>query len=259
MIDMPQNTVEKVGKMLVVFLAVLTVMYAVEAVNSIKNFNSEYNTISIEGKGEVNASPDIAQITFDIQGESKTVAGAQKLVNDKMAPALEFLKAQGVEEKDIKTDSYSSYPKYEYQEMPCVAGAICKPGKQVLTGYQASQNVTVKVRKTDTVSAVIEGLGKIGVTDLNGPNFTIDDQDALTAQAREKAIADAKAKAEVLAKELGVHLGNIVSYSESPNAGSPMPYYMKADMAGATSSSAPVLPQGETKVTSNVTIEFKIK
>src|SRR3989338_6144941 len=94
-----------------------------------------------------------------------------------------------------------------------------RPGKSVISGYEASESITVKVRNTDDVGTIMQGLGTIGVSNLSGPNFSIDDEDALKAEARKKAIDDAREKAKILAKDLGVRLGRISSFSEGGGYG----------------------------------------
>src|SRR6187551_809643 len=112
----------------------------------------------------------------------------------------------------------------------------------------SKQTIMVKVRDTNTTGAILDGLAKAGVTNVSGPNFTIDDEETIKAQARAKAIDDAKAKAEVLADQLGVRLGRIISFNESGNYPS---YYAKAEMMNAAGDMAqaptPSLPTGENK------------
>lgn len=237
--------------------------------------NKPENTISFSGHGEVTAVPDIANVYFTISKDAKTVKEAQALVAGIEKKSLDSLKANNVLEKDIKTANASFYPKYEYRQAVCppipmgagTAGVTvnpssayyCPPSKQVITGYTASESITVKIRNTDDVGKIMQELGTLGVTDLSGPNFSIDNEDGLKAAARKKAIDDAKAKAEVLARDLGVHLGKITSFSEGGNY--PTPIYAKTMMADSVSGSgAPAqLPKGENTITSDVTITYEIR
>ncbi len=224
------------------------------------------HTISFTGHGEVNAVPDIATVYFTINKDAKTVKEAQQLVAEVEKKTLDFIKQSGVEEKDIKATDASFSPKYEYKYdsvrtmMPCTPyNCPPQPGKSVIVGYTASESITVKIRNTDDAGKIIEGLGALGVTNLSGPNFAIDKEDELKAEARRKAIADAKTKAKSLAKDLGVGLGDIVSFSESGNY---MPYYGKM-MMGASEDSAATpapaqLPKGENTISSDVTITYEI-
>ncbi len=220
------------------------------------------STIFVSGEGEVFAVPDIATVTFSATKDAKTMELAQKDVTDRMNSAIDFLKTSGVMEKDIKTTNYNAYPKYEYQrEVEQCASGYCPPGRQTLIGYEVSETISVKIRNTDDAGKIIAGLGKLKVSDISGPNFAIDDEDTLKAEARKKAIDDAKAKADILAKELGVKLVRVVSFSES-NGNYPM-YFSKSAMGmGGDASEASVAPQiakGENKINVNVSISYEIK
>lgn len=254
---------------LIVFLAVV-VANALFGGRGYRGENKTPNTISFSGHGEVNAVPDIANIYFTITKDDKTVKDAQAGVAVIEKKALDLLKAKGVEDKDIKTLNASFYPKYEYRKSVCplapmdasVSGVsasyYCPSGKQVLIGYTASENISVKIRNIDNVGDIMQGLGTTGVSDLNGPNFAIDKEDALKAEARKKAIDDAKQKAKVLAKDLGVRLVKITSFSESGNF--PIMYateMMKDSVAEAPSPA--IIPKGENTISSDVTITYEIR
>jgi len=120
----------------------------------------------------------------------------------------------------------------------------------------------VKVRKVDTAGDLVNKVGAIGVANISGVEFTVDDRQALVAKAREEAINKAKEQAKLLAKQLGVRLGKIMYYND--NSGYPVPYY--GDMAvregmggGMVLPTKAVLPAGETKITSNISITYEIK
>lgn len=221
------------------------------------------NTITFSGHGEVTAVPDVANISFVIRKEAKTVKLAQAEVVKVEKSVLDMLKANKVEDKDIKATSASFNPKYEYLYEKQVSicnqyGCPPNPGKNVITGYEAYENMTLKIRNADDTGKIIEALGTLGVSELNGPNFTVDKEDELKIEARKKAIVDAKEKAKSLAKDLGVRLGDITSFSESSNY--PVPMYAKGMMDMAVSSSAPaVLPKGENVISSDVSITYQLK
>ncbi|MDD5721028.1 MAG: SIMPL domain-containing protein [Candidatus Pacebacteria bacterium] len=259
---------------LIVFLAVV-VANALFDCRGDRDEDKTPNTISFSGHGEVTAVPDIANIYFTISQDAKTVKDAQTAVATIEKKALDLLKAKGVADKDIQTANASFNPKYQYQNAVCppvpvgagTAGiavgstspSYCPPGRQVLVGYTANESITVKIRNIDSVGDIMQGLGTTGVSDLNGPNFAIDKEDSLKAEARKKAIDDAKAKAKVLAKDLGVRLGKITSFSENGNT--PIMYTASAmmkDSAGAAPAPA-VIPKGENTISSDVTITYEIR
>lgn len=219
------------------------------------------NTIVVSGEAEVTAVPDVAVFTIGVSEEAPTVDAAQDaaavVINDVMA----FLRSEGVAETDIKTTNYNVYPRYEWPEVRCVNG-VCPPrGERELVGYEVSQNLRVKVRDTQRAGALLSGVGARGITDVSGLSFEIDDEDALRAQARRDAIADARAKAEVLAQDLGVELVRVVSFDEGFAGGAPMfaraeSFAMDMAVAGGI---APEIPIGENEIVSNVTVVYEIR
>lgn len=216
------------------------------------------NTITFSGHGEVFAVPDIASIYFTISKESKTVKEAQTLVAEIEKKSLDFLKENNILEKDIKTSNASFNPKYDYGQIYCITYP-CPQRNPKIIGYEASESITIKIRNTDDVGKIMQGLGTLGVSNLNGPNFSIDNKEGLKAEARKKAIDDAREKAKVLARDLGVRLGKITSFSESGDY--PVPMYAKTMMAGeASDSSAPAqIPKGENTISSDVSITYEIR
>ena len=260
----------KLFKALTVFAMLGTVLLVAMIVSEIKAYRfigggvSATNTISVSGEGEVFASPDIANISFTVREEAKKVSDAQDKVSLKIKAALASVRKLGVEDKDIKTQNYSSNPKYEWQEATITCLAIncppSRPGKQVIVGYEVSQTVTVKVRNLEIVNTLVDSLATAGVTEMQGPNFAIDDEDGLKAQARKIAIDKARAKAEVLARDLGVTLVRVVSFSEGGN----YPIYARTMAAGAmekydSAAPSPELPRGENQITSSVTVTYEIR
>ncbi len=218
------------------------------------------NTITVTGDGEMFAVPDIAEFSVTVQETAKDVKTAQTAATAKGNAIIDYLKGAGVEKKDIQTTDYSVAPQYEWSQTACPAGSYCPGGKQILIGYEVSQTVSVKVRDTAKAGDILAGVGSKGASNVSGLNFTVDDQKLVEAQARDKAIADAKAKAAVLAKSLGVSLTRIVMFNE--NSGGPI-YYAKG-MGGvaamdSVAAPAPQIEVGQNKVTSSVTITYEIQ
>lgn len=273
------ETIEKnkknLFKVLMVLAIILSLYFIAKIISEVKLYstlgNANMSTIMLSGHGEVNAVPDIANISFTISKTDKTVKDAQAGVAVIEKKALDFLKTKNIEDKDIKTENASFYPKYEYKQAVCPQNNIgfeglstapiyyCPPGKQVIAGYISSESITVKVRNTDDVGAIMQGIGTTGVSNLNGPNFSIDDEDALQAEARKEAIDDAKNKAKALAKDLGVRLVRIVDFNDS---GSPESMYYNKSMMTDSLSASPVpaqIPKGENTISSDVTITYEIR
>jgi uncharacterized protein len=222
-----------------------------------KGNNQIVNTITVTGKGEVIVKPDIATVSFGVTAENMDVSKAQTESATKINDIIDFLKESDVDEKDIKTTNYNIYPRYNYVQ-PTVYYSY-SGGTQVLAGYVVSQTVEVKIRDISKAGEILSGVGKFGVTDVSGLNFTVDKQDDVRDQARDLAIQDAKEQAKVLAKALDVRLVTISSFSENGNY--PM-YYEGAKVMGMGGSDAAVsarLPVGENTITSNVVITYEIK
>ncbi|MEK9160736.1 MAG: SIMPL domain-containing protein [Patescibacteria group bacterium] len=243
---------------LALFLLVKTVDLLVYGVGRSDVYPAK--TISVEGTGEARMIPDIAQITYSVTEQGATVSEAQDKATTKMDAALAAVEALGVEEKDVKTVGYNVYPRYEYQQS-CYSG-ICPPvtSSPRIIGYEVSQSIELKVRDTSKAGEVLQALGTTGVQNISGPNFVVDDTDAVSAEARELAIVEAKEKAKRLAKDLGVSLGNVVSFSESSGY-YPMydSYYGKGAGMEEAMMSAPSLPVGEEETTITVYIVYEIR
>lgn len=252
---------------LTIALGVLALFLLVLTASELKSYRligsgvSATNTITVSGEGEVFAVPDTAEFSVSVQEIAKDVKTSQDAATKKMNAIKAYLKEAGVDEKDIRTSDYSVTPQYEWSQGVCTNN-YCPPGKQTLTGFQTSETLTVKVKDTDKAGELLAGVGERGAAQVSGLSFTIADEDALKAEARDKAITAANEKAEQLAKSLGVSLVRIVGFSES-DGGYPVPMYARADMVlgmgGAEKSVAPDIAIGQNKITSNVSISFEIQ
>ncbi len=262
---------KRVSKWTAVSLILLSAFLLVQVVIGLKrlpNIGKEVyaqSSIMVTGEGEAFAVPDIATFSFSVVETSGTVAQAQEKAETKINKALSAIKEAGIEEKDISTTAYNVYQKYEWESAYCIAmvGAPCPSGKNVLKGYEVSQTITVKVRDTDKAGDLVTKVGAVGVSNVSGIEFTIDDREKIVDEARSEAIKEARVKAKVLAKELGVRLGKMMYYNEEGNY---MPYYDKAMGMGGNEavmqtavSSRASLPSGETTITSRINITYEIK
>lgn len=229
---------------------------------SIKHPASQGATITVTGEGEATAMPDIATVTFTVREEAKTVPEAQKKAEAKIKLATDALKDLKIVDKDIKTLSYNVYPKYESDQKVYCMAIGCPVPQQVISGYEVSQSLQVKVRKIDATGDVIGAIGGANISEISGPEFTVDDMDKVTGEAKNAAIQDARQKAEALADSLDVDLGRIVGYNEN-NYGypSPMAAYTRDayGKGGATNEVAPTLPQGELLNKINVSITYELR
>lgn len=249
-------------------LGVLALFLLIQTVKAIKEYRyvgsgvAATNTITVSGNGEVFAVPDRATFTVSVREEGGNVAGAQDKATAKINAIIDYLKGAGVEDKDIKTQSYNVNPKYEWEQKACPAGGYCPPGNQKLVGFEVYQTLEVKVKDPKKAGELLTGVGGKGASEVSSLSFTVEDEDALRAQAREQAISEAKEKADALAKQLGVSVVRVVGFYEDAGGYPPMPYAYGKGGAMDTALEArvaPTLPTGENKIVSNVNITYEIR
>lgn len=211
-------------------------------------------SISVQGQGKVSAVPDIATLNFGVQtGRQKTADGAMRMLTDNMTKVIDAVKAAGVEEKDITTQYLSLNPAYDWNE-----------GRRIDQGFEASQSLVVKVRDLTKISSVLDVAVKAGANQAGSVGFTIDDPEELRQTAREKAIVDAKMKAQKLAADLGVSLGKMQGFWEDTGTYGANVVMMRAESMdaggyGGGGPVAPPFPAGEQEVNVNVNITYRIR
>lgn len=214
--------------------------------------NDTLSMITVTGKGEIQAVPDISRFTISSTEKAGTQSEALAKSSEKVNAVVAGLKNLGISEKDIKTENGSTYPDYEY---------VRATGEQKIAGWVSSHTLSVKVRTLDLVPSVRQLFADQAITNVSGPDLSIDDTNMLQLQARELAIQDAKDQAKILANQLGVRLGKIVSFGDTgSNEYSPM--YARENMITNTkldSSSVPEVVTGEQTITSNVSVTYRIK
>ncbi len=209
------------------------------------------DTIEVKGEGKIDVKPDIALITFSVIKESRSIAKAQEQNAQIASSIIKNLKDLGIKENDLKTTNYSIYPRYEYNR---------ETGKRNLIGYEVRQNLEVKIRDFSEIGKIIQESTNLGANQIGGLNFTIDDQIKAKSDARAKAIVDAKLKAKILAKQLGIRLGDVISFYES---GDYIPVYRTQAMGGGDLKEESVMPMpeiepGTNEIRVNVTLTYKI-
>lgn len=244
---------------------VLTAFFAVKTVNEIKRFNyigedsvESMSSVTVSGEGEVFATADIASFSYSVIEQGDTAAAAEAKATAKWNEILAYLKEQGIKDTDIKTTNYAINPVYQ---VPPANTVYVPMNERRVVGYTVTQTALVKVRDTAKVGEILSQVGALEVRNLSGISFTIDDEHALEEQARVAAIADAKAKAETLAKNLGVKLVGVANYYESNYT----PYYdygmrsMSMDSMAQAEMATPEIPMGENRIQVNVEITYRIR
>lgn len=207
------------------------------------------DVITVAGEGKVTATPDIVRVSLGVQTDAPTVRAAQTENTNKMNAINAMLKQQGIVDADIQTEHYSIYPKVNWES-----------GRQNIIGYTVSQNVGVKIRDLDKTGDILARAGDLGANQVGGVNFTIDEPSGLEDQAREKAIQDAREKADQLARQLGITIVKVISFSESSGGIPPMPYYARdAALSAGIGGGSPEIESGSQEVISNVSVVFEVR
>lgn len=205
--------------------------------------------IAVQGQGEVEARPNVATVTLGVQTGPQTSAKiALDLLTQKFNAVVKAVKGLDVKDEDIKTTNLSVNPVYDYSN-----------GRQTVRGFEASESITVKIRDLDAIGQVVAVSTAEGVNQVGGVTFEIDDPAAVEAEARAKAIADARQNAQALAKELDVNLGRVKAFSATRDT-PPGPVFEKATLeAVGGDAAAPVVPAGSTTVSAQVTITYELR
>ena len=216
------------------------------------NMNSQQEGIWVNGEGKVVAVPDVATISLGISAQANTVALAQSQASEAMNNVMKALTDNGVAKKDIQTRQFSINKVSRWDK---------DTQQEIVIGYQVTNTVIAKVRDIPKTGTVIDAVALAGgdLTHIDGISFSIDDPTAYQAEAREKAIAAASAKAEQMAKLSDVTLGKPTYISESSFI--PGPVY-RTDMAKESSvpTATPTpIEVGEQEIRINVQITYAIK
>ncbi len=209
-------------------------------------------TINVSAEGSTVVSPDVATFSFSVIAEGADPEQLQNANLDKITKAVDFIKAEGVEAKDIKTAGYNLSPKYEYNE---------KTRRSFISGYTLTQTVFVKVRDLSKVGKLLGQLPSFGINDIGGLSFAIDEPDKFLNEARQEAFEKARAKADEMARYNGVKIRRVVSFSEF-GGGYPTPFLKEAvgrggDFGGPAP--VPTIEPGSQEVTVQVNVTYEIR
>jgi uncharacterized protein len=198
--------------------------------------------ITVTGEARVEAPPDLATFTAGVQSEAPEAAEALAATSTTMQAVFDALAAAGVEPRDMQTSQFGVDPLWaEGEEDPRVRG------------YSASNLVTVRVRDVARLGAMIDAVGAAGANRIFAVGFDIAEPRARLDEARAQAVADARARAEILAQAAGVALGSIVSIREAEGA-EPGPMFARTEMDAAQP-----IAEGVVGLTARVEIVFAIQ
>lgn len=203
--------------------------------------------LTVSGTGKAYIKPDIAVVNFGVTTEAIKSQDAVDQNNKKMNVIIAEIKKLGVEEKDIQTTNYNLNPVYDWTNR----------GGRIFTGYSLNQQITVKIRNFDKINGILDSATTNGATNVGDLQFTVDDMEKIRTEARAKAIAEAKTKAQALANEAGLKLGKLVNVSEGYN-NYPQPLYGMG-VAKEMSSVAPDIQTGQVEINVTVNLTYKLK
>jgi len=208
--------------------------------------------ISVTGEASVSAPADLASVDAGVASDAKTAREASEANNTAMAKVLTALKSANIEPKDIQTSQLSLQPQY------ASSSVSRQPAPPTVVGYRASNRVRVRIRDVTKVASVIDTLVGAGANDIGNIAFEVSQASKLLDDAREKAVADARRKAETYAKAAGVTLGQPLSIAES---GAPQPvFHAKMMRNNAPMATAPTpVEQGEETLSVSVAVTWQIK
>jgi uncharacterized protein YggE len=205
--------------------------------------------LDVNATGEVTRVPDLAIITSGVVARSATASGAIQQAATRMARVREALRQAGIADRDIQTSNISLNPEYTY--------ANNQPPK--LNGYTATNQLSIRFRDIENTGKILDALVKEGANQINGPNLTIDKPEAALDEARAKAVAVGRARADLYARSLGMRVVRLVSVNESGGSypvPPPMPMYARAEAAQAADTK---LDAGEQKLQINVAMTFELQ
>jgi uncharacterized protein YggE len=200
--------------------------------------------ITVSGEATLGVAPDLARIRAGVISEGRTAREASDTNKKTMAAVMAAIISAGIAEKDIQTSRYSIQPIYDQ----------ARPVPGVFKGFQASSNVTVKIRDLDKISDIIDRAVAVGANSMGGVEFLVAASSKMLDAARADAVADARRKAEILAQAAGVKLGAALTISDqSSGLQSPQFYSMRAAQPGETP-----IATGEMTLRAAVSVSFEL-
>jgi uncharacterized protein YggE len=204
--------------------------------------------LDVSATGEVTRVPDLAIISAGVVTKAATASGALQQAAARMARVRSALKAAGIEDRDIQTSNISLNPDYRYAEG--------QPPR--IAGYSASNTLSVRFRDVANAGRILDVLVGQGANQINGPTLTLDKPEAALDEARARAVASGRARAELYARSLGLRVVRVVAVSETGGSypvPPPMPVMMQARAEAADTKIDP----GEQKLQVNLQMTFELQ
>lgn len=205
--------------------------------------------LDVTAEGQSTRTPDLATISAGVVTQAADAAGAMRENATRMERVIAALKRAGIADKDLRTASISLQPQYRYGENQ----------PPVITGYQASNSVTVKFRDIGKAGLILDALVATGANQISGPDLGLDNPAAAMDEARLDAIAKARARADLYARAAGLSVKRILSISENTmETPRPLPVMMRAQGMVAEAAKSQILP-GEQELRVNLSVRFELQ
>jgi hypothetical protein len=203
------------------------------------------HVITVSGTGVVSVAPDVADVMLGVSVTRPTAKEARAAAATGMQAVIASIKKNGVADKDVVTVNVSLNPVYDYTG-----------SSRRLTGYEFSNTVKATVRDLDKVPAVIDDAVAGGATVVYGISFRLDNPTTVETKAREQAMADARSKADILARTAGVSIKGVATISETTSSNTPY-YYAPSAADGVKEASTPI-QTGTTDIRVQITVAYLI-
>ncbi|PKP65513.1 MAG: hypothetical protein CVT85_06150 [Alphaproteobacteria bacterium HGW-Alphaproteobacteria-7] len=197
----------------------------------------------------VSVAPDIATIGAGVTSEAPTATEALRQNSAEMQKVIARIKALGVADKDIQTTGINLNAMYDYNQ---------EERRQVFRGYQASNRVSVILRKIDDAGKVLDALVAAGATDLNGPSFSIENDEDAKDTARKRAIERAQARVQAYADLFGYDGAKVLAIAESIEGRGAMPEMAKMRVSADMAAAAPPVQPGMVSTGISITIKYEL-
>ncbi|MEE4015194.1 SIMPL domain-containing protein [Roseibium sp. FZY0029] len=207
-------------------------------------------TITMQGRGEVSVAPDMAVVTASVLTTGKSTPDVLAENSAAIAKVIEALKANGIEAKDIQTQGFGIFPRYDHSK-----NSSSQPD---IAGYEVRNGVEVKIRDLAKLGSVLTLVVESGANSVDSTRFEVSNADEVLDEARKKAVEAALHKAEIFAAAAGVELGAIADITENGTE-IPRPYMMRAEGMMMSKSADVPIEAGEETISASVTIRWMLK
>jgi uncharacterized protein YggE len=201
--------------------------------------------IVVIGTGEVKVEPDMASVLIGVETTAPTTQQALAQNSSQAQAIIDQIRQLGIEARDIQTTGINIYPVYD------------EKGREI-TGYTVNNTVQVTIRNLAQAGNLIDSVVQVGANRIYGISFGVSDPESVLSQAREAAIANARARAEQMARASGTSLGRVLFITENLGA-SPIPISMMAEARAAVGNAAPPIQPGQQTYSASVQVTFELR